>query len=54
MAIKALVVPQEFLLSDLGMLFPHQERGFQSIDEDNDMTDLMGVAKRLNKIMVVT
>lgn len=54
MAIKALVVPQEILLSDLGMLFPHQEQGFQSIAEHNDMADPLGVAERLNEIMVVT
>lgn len=54
MAIKALMVPQEILLSDLGLLFPHQEQGFQSIAEHNDMADLIGVAERLNEIMVAT
>lgn len=54
MAIKALVFPKEFLLSDLGMLQPHQEQGFQSIDEDHDMADLMRVTERLNEIMVIT
>lgn len=51
MAIKALVFPKEYLLNNLGMLYPHQEQGFQSIDEDNDMADLMGVAERLNEII---
>lgn len=53
-AIKALAFPKEYLLSDLGMLYPHQEWGFQSIDEDDDMADLMGVTEKLNEIMVVT